>query len=157
MNFKIYILFISFLLSGIVAYSQPSPQKEHPYERMLNAQCDEIIKNLELKNKEQEKKFIELYKEYYNELRNERKANGRLLKSNINILSDSQIDSLINDSFFKSKEAIEIKEKYCKKFRSFLSAKQVVTIYRTEADIVKKMTIEFYKRKEREDKTKKTQ
>ena len=110
-------------------------QKQRPTEeQMQQMQCNRVANELLLDNVTTAK-FIPLYKNYLKELKECRQANqpekkelkeGQTPKEE---LTDTEVEKRITGYFSQSRKMLDIKESYYKKFREFLSPKQIQKMY----------------------------
>jgi hypothetical protein len=97
--------------------NREKPDKEALFEK----KCKKVADKLMLDDATAAK-FIPVYKEYLNELiANFDSENNR--KSDKEI-SDADIDSAVSDRFAKARKTVDIREKYYREFRKFLTARQ---------------------------------
>ena len=151
MNFRLSaILSMVFLFIASSVWAQPPIN-----ERMINAQCNEVVKNLNLDDKAKAADVSKLYKKYLDELNCNRKTYIKIFRINTDTITNEQVELYILKNIHTDKQAINIKEKYYKEFKTLLTSKQILIIYQTEAEITKRLTMEFCKRKENQMKHKK--
>lgn len=62
-------------------------------------------------------------------------------------LTESQTDSLIKSRFDHSQKLLDIRKKYYKEYRKFLSPKQIERVYELEGKTMKNLSKRAYKRK----------
>ena len=114
---------------------QPKNQKQRPTEEeMLRMQGNRVANELMLDDITTSK-FIPLYKNYLKELKGcykinrEDKKNVQQDKARRREMTDADVEKMITDYFNNSRKILDIKENYFKKFREFLSAKQIQKMY----------------------------
>jgi hypothetical protein len=131
-----------FLFIGLNLYAQPEY-----YKRMIDAQCNEIVKALNLDDKKKESEFVDLYKKYLTDLKKNKQSYIKYFKMDVDTLNNEQADAIIINNIKSDKNAIGIREKYYAEFKTVLTPKQMLVVYQTEADITRRLTMEFCKRK----------
>ena len=144
MKLRLFISLQILLFISLNLYSQPEG-----YERMIDAQCNEILKALNLNDNKKEKDFLELYKNYLKEANENKRVGHKIYKADIKSITDKYADSLIIRNMAINREAINIKERYYFKLKKILTPKQIMVIYRTENDIAKRLTYEWYQRRQK--------
>lgn len=114
---------------------QQKNQKQRPTEEeMLRMQGNRVANELMLDDITTSK-FIPLYKNYLKELKEcykinrEDKKNVQQDKARRREMTDADVEKMITDYFNNSRKVLDIKENYFKKFREFLSAKQIQKMY----------------------------
>lgn len=103
-------------------------------EKMDSLQTKRMVNEL-LLNDVTTAKFIPIYTNYLSEIRNLRiPANKDFNKrgKQINEKSDAEIQKMIEDHFVKSQKTLDIRIKYYKEFKRFLSPKQIAKMYQLE-------------------------
>ena len=113
---------------------------------LTDMQIKEIIGVLDLKDENKKKKFEEIYRNYTRELRETRKKSADLQKIDTANLSDNRADSIIRINFEASREAVAVKEKYYAEFKTVLTPKQILTVYRTDIGTMRRIQSEWQQR-----------
>lgn len=114
---------------------QQKNKKQRPTEEeMLQMQGNRVANELMLDDITTSK-FIPLYKNYLKELKEcykinrQDKKNVQQDKARRREMTDADVEKMITDYFNNSRKILDIKENYFKKFREFLSAKQIQKMY----------------------------
>ena len=114
-------------------------------EKLVSSQIAEINKRLSL-DEATAAKFEKLYNDYISDLNTFRDETKKVrIKFSENI-SAEDADKLIQQRFDRDKKIIEIKEKHFAKFKTVLSAKQILTVYAIENETHQKIAREHHQR-----------
>jgi len=136
------ILFISlFTLSNFIFAQRPNPTAEARAERQNNkkekieAQKVAFITQKLNLTPEEAQQFWPLYNQFQSKIEELRKSRRRELmeaKGNIDILTDKEIEKLVDDEIvFKQKE-IDLAKEYLPKFKAILPIKKIAKLYEAE-------------------------
>jgi len=126
------VIFTMFLLaSGSLA------AQERAKERLQKAKKEYVVRRLGLTN-EQEKTFVPLYEEYIKKQQDINTQIRRLkIETNTLALSDEELNADVDKLLELKQKDLDMEKEYLRKFRTILTVKQVVEIYRAEKDFVK--------------------
>ncbi len=146
-NILTTLIFFSIMLAGMDGISQNV--KRYPFlrERMARAKMNEIQLNFKLDPSTFEK-FRPIYLRYEEEISGiDFRTMAKLMKVNPDSLSDVDAELLVTKQLESARKIIDLREKYYKEFRTVLSPKQIVKLYRIEAELRKEVTEEIKNRK----------
>jgi len=124
-------------------------QRPHPtYEQIVEFQCNKLLEELALDDATAAQ-FKVVYKAYQDELQALRKkyyparkpsgekpsaenASGEKRQPKRQEMTDEEVETMILNQFAQSREMVDIRENYYKKFRTFLTPRQAQKIFRQE-------------------------
>ena len=142
-----FVMLVSLaVFSGLNTKSQNRNRFPLLRERIFETKLNEIKINLKLDQAAFEK-FRPVYIRYESELSEiDFKQIAKLHKVDADSLTAEQADRLIVNQMEEAKNLILLREKYYKEFKKVLSPQQIIKVYQTEADILKKVTKEMKRR-----------
>ncbi len=111
-------------------------------------QYEAIEEALEL-SEEQAEPFKALYEEYVKAAASQRPLNHR---SDSVEMSDEQMERMIRESFSRSRKAIDLKERYYRRFREILTPTQISVMYEVERRTREHFVSELERREKRRPK-----
>lgn len=125
-------------------------RKRHNPDMMAQQHATRIARKLMLDDATSAR-FIETYKAFSAEKREVyHKYANRRSKQERQYMSDAEVEQQITNRFAMSRAIIDVREKYYKKFRTFLTPRQIATIYAKERDDAGRMRWEK-QRRDRDD------
>lgn len=135
MKSKKNVLVLAFLLIGSFFVSanesrDPQDSRQHEQKAMQSPTqvATKLAKALKLSD-DQSEKFIPLYADYMEDIR--KMIDKHRVPHNENI-TDEQLEKIIESRFAISRSIVDIREKYYKKYKKFLSIRQIDKLYETE-------------------------
>lgn len=134
----------SFLL--LAAQAQDLSRNPRLQERISQAKLFEIKKALALSDAEM-KELTPIFKRYEAE-KNQLQfpGQGKMLRSNPDSLSTEEADKLITAHLDNAVKVSNIRRKYYSEFKTVLTPQQVMRLYRSEAQLNKKVMQEMRRR-----------
>ena len=130
---------------------QNAPRKRMTKEQMTELRINRMMNDLELDDAAAAK-FKVTYQKYMEEMAALR-ATCPMMKGKkpgdekVHRRTDAEVDKAIQDRFDMSRKKLDLREKYYKEFRKFLSPRQIEKIYFKEKNYGKAMRKEFGRRK----------
>jgi len=126
------LIFISFItMLTLNAMAQIPQQKREQLESM---RIGFITRHLSLTSAEAQQ-FWPVYNEYQadlQQLKKTRRNNNIAARSNLNTMSDSEIEKLVDDQIIHQQRELDIKKKYHARFKEVLPIKKVAKLYHAE-------------------------
>lgn len=131
---KTHLLIPLLLLLMSVAVAQPDPSKK---EQIESAKIAYITKRVNL-SPEQAKTFWPLYNEF-SDKRKTLKRKQRNLDENMGSLTatDKDVEASLIELFELKKERLQLDITYNDKFKTILSSRQIVELYKSEKDFLR--------------------
>ena len=140
MKKMIALLAIAFVSAGIALNAQPKkggPDQPRPTrEQMVEFQCMKLVEELALDDATADR-FVPVFKAYKNDIfavkqkyqpaKKEVEPGAEPARK-----TDAEIEQMILNRFAQSREIVDVRESYYKKFRAFLSPRQIQKIYDQE-------------------------
>lgn len=128
-------------------------QRKEVTELMSKAQFNEVKKNLDL-NEHLTSKLEPIYMEYLKEMNKNRAgkqspfgAMGRESRSYEKVeIDDETADAIITERIEQAKHLALTKEKYYKLFKTVLTPKQIMVLFDTEKELMRKVRMELQRR-----------
>lgn len=145
---KIFMVLVALFMGGQVAMFAQDKKEGRPERRQFNReqmqemQCNQIVNALALDDAETAK-FKPVYAKYMEEMRSTRNVKPRAPRSE---QTDAEVEQAIKERFAQSRKMLDIREKYYKEFRKFLSPKQIQKMYNMERRTGDKMRKEMSRR-----------
>ena len=141
-----------FAALGFIAISiaQPGPKHEQKKEKVEAMKIGFITQQMDL-TPEEAQKFWPVYNQMNNEietLRKERKLSRENAKETFDVMTDADIEKLINDEMASRQKELDIHKKYVVQFKSVLSIKKVAQFYRAEEQFKRKLLEKIQEKKE---------
>ena len=128
---------LSFMLMVLVcapsasAQRRMTPRKAHVSRHQLaSIQAEEIARTMNLDEKTTNK-FVTAFCQYKQEVENTVSKTNSGPKDR-NKMSESEVDAMIRERFNKSRKLVDVREKYYKLYRTFLTPKQIEKVYELE-------------------------
>lgn len=135
MNIKKTVLILTLLMLGSLFATANSPcdpqNRQRQEKRAMQSPAQiatKLAKSLKLTD-EQSEKFIPLYADYMEDMK--KLIEKHKVHHNENV-SDKELEKIIESRFVISRSIIELREKYYKKYKKFLSIRQIDKLYETE-------------------------
>ena len=115
-----------------------------------------ITKSLDLSSEEAQI-FWPVYNEFSDSMlviHKQRRNNNKEYRKNIDDLSDSEIEKIVNSNFDLIQKELDIKKKYYLEFKKILSIKKVAQLYHAEKEFKKELLNKIKKGKDKDHKRK---
>ena len=146
---KTKILLLVCILFGSVLYAQPphakggSPEAKEKREKIEAMKVEYITSQLSLTSTEAQQ-FWPVYNEFMDQIHKlERDRRKSMKKTEMNELSDSEINALIQREFSLEQQILDLRIAYDKRFKEVLSIQKVGMLYKAEhtfrRELLKKM------------------
>ena len=159
-NSAIFTLMLGIIMAcSFSAQADENKSEQRPKfnpEKMVQHQAEAMANKMQLDDA-QTGKFIETYKEYLKEMHGVYKQNApqkgfkRGGEQQVR-KTDAEVEQEILNQFAMSRSIIDVREKYYKKFRTFLNPRQIKMIYANEREKASHMKFEKLNRgKHKED------
>lgn len=127
MNKLVITLLVSIFVLQVSAQQTPTPR-----ERIRQLKKTYVASKIGLTS-EQEKKFLPLYDQYIGaEQEVQQKIRLLRIETNALSLSDSELNADIDKMLVYKQQQLDLEREYIGRFRTFLSSKQVVEMYKAE-------------------------
>lgn len=133
------------LTCSLTARADDNRKQRPTHEQIVECQCKDIVSDLKLDDAKA-KSFTDTYKSYQDELKAARDKYGKRNKKRSE-MTDDEIEQDILNRFAMSKQIINVREKYYKKFRKILTPRQIQQMYEREKKGYERMRNEMNKRK----------
>lgn len=135
-------------------YAQQGQGRNFPRVRvlLLKNQLDEVKRRINLEEKNSER-FDKLYESYINEisLANSETRLPALNDMDLDKYSDKQIEAIFMKQSERARKLLSIRDKYYFLFRSFLSPKEIIIMYRVEKEVVNSALQEIHRREKNKE------
>lgn len=141
-----------FAAFGFIAISiaQPGPKHEQKKEKVEAMKIGFITQQMDL-TPEEAQKFWPVYNQMNNEidaLRKERKLSRENAKETFDVMTDADIEKLINDEMASRQKELDIHKKYVAQFKSVLPIKKVAQFYKAEEGFKRKLLEKIQEKKQ---------
>lgn len=134
--FRTLLLTISLLLSTTTFAQSATNKQQINREQLAKAQAQHIANDLAF-NEETRNKFIETYIQCQKEIW----ALGPCKRLNKSAeRSESESEQALKERFERSEKLLSIRQKYYKKYSTFLTQKQIVRIYQLDKQMMQRFT-----------------
>lgn len=131
---KNVLLLITIIASGFIStaqhHSNPPPSRE-AYEKMRTHKIAYLSGKLEL-TPEEAQRFWPIYNEMEQKLYELREANRPEKGKKLNEMSNTEIESRINQRFEFREQELNLEKDYYEKFKQVISLEKIVKLYRAE-------------------------
>lgn len=134
LNYFIVILFVCILN---VSYAQKKISSDMQ-DKFIMAQFNEVKQSLQL-TEEKANELKPLYIEFLQEMRPEKPNMNRKKET----LTDDEITEILENKLANAKNMALTREKYYYLFKKILTPRQIMTMYDTEREIMRKVTMEI--------------
>lgn len=124
-----------------ISIAQPGPKHEQKKEKVEAMKIGFITQQMDL-TPEEAQKFWPVYNQMNNEietLRKERKLSRENAKETFDVMTDADIEKLINDEMASRQKELDIHKKYVGQFKSVLPVKKVAQFYKAEEQFKRKL------------------
>lgn len=133
---RLTVIILMMTLGGISANAQNNQRQRMSREQLAEAQANYIANQLALDDATTNK-FVNTYCDFQKELW----AIGPRMKQNRKgATTDAQAQQSINDRFERSQKILALREKYYKKYSTFLTQKQIQRVYELERQMMKRLS-----------------
>jgi hypothetical protein len=152
---KVLIGFL-FIAASMAFQNHLYAQQSRIYPRvkvvLLQNQLEEVKRRINLDDKKSEK-FDKLYESYINEIASINSSNRFPAINDLDLdkYSDNQIEKIFMKQSERSRKLLSVREKYFWLFRSFLSPKEILTMYRVEREVVNSALQEIHRREKNKE------
>jgi len=119
---------------SFILLAQPGGKMEQKKEKVEAMKIGFITQQMNL-TPEEAQKFWPVYNQMNNEietLRKERQLSRENAKENFDIMSDAEVEKLINDEMASRQKELDVHKKYVTQFKAVLSIKKVAQFYKAE-------------------------
>ena len=140
MKKMIVFLAVAAISAGIALNAQPKkggPDQPRPTrEQMVEFQCMKLVEDLALDDATADR-FVPVFKAYKNDIfavKQKYRPEKKDLEPGAEPArkTDAEVEQMILNRFAQGREIIDVRESYYKKFRAFLSPRQIQKIYDQE-------------------------
>jgi hypothetical protein len=133
---RLTVVILMMTLCGLSANAQNNQRQRMSREQLAEAQANYIANQLALDDATTNK-FVDTYCDFRKELW----AIGPRMKQNRKGASaDAQAKQSINDRFERSQKILALREKYYKRYSTFLTQKQIQRVYELERQIMRRLS-----------------
>lgn len=133
---RLTVVILMMTLCGLSANAQNNQRQRMSREQLAEAQANYIANQLALDDATTNK-FVDTYCDFRKELW----AIGSRMKQNRKGAStDAQAKQSINDRFERSQKILALREKYYKRYSTFLTQKQIQRVYELERQIMRRLS-----------------
>ena len=133
---RLTVVILMMTLSGLSANAQNNQRQRMTREQLAEAQANYIANQLALDDATTSK-FVNTYCDFQKELW----AIGPRMKQNRKgSTTDAQAQQSINDRFERSQKILALREKYYKKYSTFLTQKQIQRVYELERQMMRRLS-----------------
>ncbi|MCG3164653.1 MAG: hypothetical protein POELPBGB_00412 [Bacteroidia bacterium] len=150
-NIKIALFaFVALIGFSTTTIAQPGPKHEQKKEKVEAMKIGFITQQMNL-TPDEAQKFWPVYNQMNNEieaLRKERKLSRENAKETFDIMSDADIEKLINDEMASRQKELDIHKKYVAQYKAILPVKKVAQFYKAEEQFKRKLLEKIQEKKE---------
>lgn len=132
---KTILVALTLLMSVLTLQAQVSGKQRISREQLAETQAQHIAKDLAFDDATTAK-FVATYCEYQKELW---AIGPRPKKAQGETLSEKQAEAQMQQQFTRSQRILDLREKYYKKYSTFLTQRQIQRVYEIERGIRKKL------------------
>lgn len=132
---KTILVALTLLMSVITLQAQVSGKQRISREQLAETQAQHIAKDLAFDDATTAK-FVATYCEYQKELWT---IGPRPKKTKGETLSEEQAEAQMQQQFTRSQRILDLREKYYKKYSTFLTQRQIQRVYEKERGMRKKL------------------
>lgn len=132
---KTILVALTLLMSVITLQAQVSGKQRISREQLAETQAQHIAKDLAFDDATTAK-FVATYCEYQKELW---AIGPRPKKAQNETLSEKQAEAQMQQQFTRSQRILDLREKYYKKYSTFLTQRQIQRVYEKERGMRKKL------------------
>lgn len=132
---KTILVALTLLMSVLTLQAQVSGKQRISREQLAETQAQYIAKDLAFDDATTAK-FVATYCEYQKELW---AIGPRPKKAQNETLSEKQAEAQMQQQFSRSQRILDLREKYYKKYSTFLSQRQIQRVYEIERGMRKKL------------------
>lgn len=133
---RLTIVVLMMVVGGNTANAQNNQRQRMSREQLAEAQANYIASQLALDDATSAK-FVSTYSDFQKELW----AMGPRMKRNRQgATTDEQAQQSINDRFERSQKILALRQKYYKKYSTFLTQKQIQRVYDLERQMMKRLS-----------------
>lgn len=124
------LMMATMMSCGIILAQSPTlKEKKITEEQRIEMRVKQMQKKLFL-DEETSAKFVPLYKEYLEAMKQCMPIPKPAKKEDMQELTDTQIDKMMQEQFANRKKLIEIQETYYSKFKKILNIRQVEALFK---------------------------
>jgi hypothetical protein len=150
----VFVTFVTLTGFAIISIAQPGAKHEQKKEKIEAMKIGYITQQVEL-TPEEAQKFWPVYNQMNNEieaLRKERKLSRENAKETFDVMTDADIEKLINDEMASRQKELDIHKKYVAQFKSVLPIKKLAQFYKAEEGFKRRLLEKIQeKREEKQD------
>ena len=133
---RLTVVILMMTLCGLSANAQNNQRQRMSREQLAEAQANYIANQLALDDATTHK-FVDTYCDFQKELW----AIGPRMKQNRKgATTDAQAQQSINDRFERSQKILALREKYYKRYSTFLTQKQIQRVYELERQMMRRLS-----------------
>lgn len=133
---RLTVVILIMALGGLSANAQNNQRQRMTREQFAKTQANYIANQLALDDATTNK-FVNTYCDFQKELW----AIGPRMKQNRKgATTDAQAQQSINDRFERSQKILALREKYYKRYSTFLTQKQIQRVYELERQMMKRLS-----------------
>lgn len=132
---KTILVALTLLMSVLTLQAQVSGKQRISREQLAETQAQHIAKDLAFDDATTAK-FVATYCEYQKELW---AIGSRPKKAQNETLSEKQAEAQMQQQFTRSQRILDLREKYYKKYSTFLTQRQIQRVYEIERGMRKKL------------------
>lgn len=125
----------------VISFAQPGAKMEQKKEKVEAMKIGFITQQMNL-TPEEAQKFWPVYNLMNNELeslRKDRQLARDNAKINFEVMTDAEVDKLINDEITSRQKELDVQKKYVTQFKAVLPVKKVAQFYRAEEQFKRKL------------------
>jgi len=125
----------------VISFAQPGAKMEQKKEKVEAMKIGFITQQMNL-TPEEAQKFWPVYNQMNNELeslRKDRQLARDNAKINFEVMTDAEVDKLINDEITSRQKELDVQKKYVTQFKAVLPVKKVAQFYRAEEQFKRKL------------------
>lgn len=145
---KILILIVCFASSAIT-YGQHGRNSPGVRIVLLKSQMDEVKRRIHIDDKNLSN-FEKLYESYINEISqiNNNNRIPSITDLNLEKYSENQVEAIFMQQSEKARKLLSVREKYFWLFRSILTPKDIIIMYRVEREVINRALQEIRNREQ---------
>jgi hypothetical protein len=142
-----YLALLAVLLYASLMNAQQRPEFPRVKNLLLERQL-EIVKGRVNIDERDVPEFEMIYRNYIKDISAINKDNRTLPLTEINLdrFTDNEVEEIFFKQSLRAKELLEVREKYFTEFRKVLKAKDVITLFKVEREILGRAQMEMKRR-----------
>lgn len=133
---RLTVVILMMTLSGLSANAQNNQRQRMTREQLAEAQANYIANQLALDDATTSK-FVNTYCDFQKELWG---IGQRVKQNRKGTTTDAQARQNINDRFERSQKILALREKYYKRYSTFLTQKQIQRVYELERQMMRRLS-----------------